>query len=162
MQEKATAVYDERERALGIIDGTDTPLMRELERVVMLRVVDEYWMDHIDAMQELRQGIYLRAYGQAKPVDEYKREGFDMFEAMINGMKEETVRRIFTVRVKKEQKIERRSVSKDSAAVLSSGGEKRQPVKAAKKPGRNDPCPCGKKRPNGLPMKYKDCCGRSD
>lgn len=162
LQEKATAVYDERERALGIIDGTDTPLMRELERVVMLRVVDEYWMDHIDAMQELRQGIYLRAYGQAKPVDEYKREGFDMFEAMINGMKEETVRRIFTVRVKKEQKIERRSVSKDSAAVLSSGGEKRQPVKAAKKPGRNDPCPCGKKRPNGLPMKYKDCCGRSD
>ena len=128
----------------------------------MLRVVDEYWMDHIDAMDELRRGIYLRAYGQTNPVDAYKQEGFDMFEAMINGIKEETVRRMFTVRVRREQPIERKSVAKGGLASLSAGGEKKQPVKAAKKPGRNDPCPCGKLRPNGLPMKYKDCCGRNE
>jgi len=162
LEEKALEVYDKREKELGSMDGTDTPLMRELERVVMLRVVDEYWMDHIDAMDELRRGIYLRAYGQKNPVDAYKQEGFDMFEAMINGIKDETVRRLFTVRVRREQPIERKSVSKSSTANINTDGVKKQPVKAAKKPGRNDPCPCGKLRPNGLPMKYKDCCGRNE
>ncbi|MBR6259410.1 MAG: preprotein translocase subunit SecA [Oscillospiraceae bacterium] len=160
--ERANAVYAAREKELGNLEGSDTPIMRELERVIMLRVVDEYWMDHIDAMDELRRGIYLRAYGQTKPVDAYKQEGFDMFEAMINGIKEETVRRLFVVRVRKEQPIERKSVSKTSTAGLGGDGEKKKPVKAAKKPGRNDPCPCGKLRPNGLPMKYKDCCGRNE
>ncbi len=162
LTEKAQAIYDERERDFGLMpDGK--PLMRELERVIMLRVVDEYWMDHIDAMQELRRGIGLRAYGNDKPVDAYKIEGFDMFENMINGIRTEVVRRLFTVQVKREQPLERKSVSK--GAVGNVGGDasvKKQPAKAAKKPGRNDPCPCGKLRPNGLPMKYKDCCGREE
>ena len=158
--EKAEAVYKSREDSLGLIEN-GTPLMRELERVVMLRVVDEYWMEHIDAMHELRRGIGLRAYGNTTPVDAYKNEGFEMFEAMVQGIKEEVVRRIFTVRVQKEQKIERKSVVR--GAIGSVGGEqaRKQPVKKAQKIGRNDPCPCGKKRPNGLAMKYKDCCGRA-
>ena len=160
--EKAETVYAAREADFGLQpDGT--PLMRELERVVLLRVVDEYWMDHLDGMTELRQGIGLRAYSNIKPVDAYKEEGFAMFEAMNNGIREETVRRLFTVRVRREQKLERRSVAKNAAA--NAGGDdsvKKRPVRRVKKPGRNDPCPCGKKRPNGLPMKYKDCCGRNE
>lgn len=157
--DKAREVYDAREKELGNMEN-GTPLMRELERVVMLRVVDEYWMEHIDAMQELRRGISLRAYGNTQPIDAYKNEGYEMFEAMINGIKEEVVRRMYTVRVQKQQAIERRSVAK--GAVGSVGGAvKKQPVKKTQKIGRNDPCPCGKKRPNGLPMKYKDCCGRN-
>ena len=139
--------------------------MRELERVIMLRVVDEYWMEHIDAMEELRDGVRLRAYGQVNPVDEYKREGFDMFEAMIGGIKEEVVRRLFIARVKKDQSLERKSVAKNQNAINNIGRDdsvRQQPVKKGVKIGRNDPCPCGKKRPNGLPMKYKDCCGRDE
>ena len=138
------------------------PVMRELERVVLLRVVDEYWMDHIDAMDNLRRGIGLRGYGNIKPIDAYKKEGFDMFEAMISGIRSEVVRRIYTVRVRKEERVERKSVTKN--AVANAGGDasvRKQPVKKVKKPGRNDPCPCGKLRPNGLPMKYKDCCGKN-
>ncbi len=159
----ADQVYARREQEFGLMpDGT--PLMRELERVVMLRVVDEYWMDHIDAMDDLRQGIGLRAYGNVKPVDAYKQEGFEMFEAMINGIKAEVVRRIFTVRVRKEQTIERKAAAK--ANVNNVGGDssvKRQPVKKIKKPGRNDPCPCGKWKADGSrPLKYKECCGRNE
>ena len=138
-------------------DGT--PLMREVERVVMLRVVDEYWMEHIDAMDDLRRGIGLRGYGNVKPIDAYKQEGFDMFEKMVAGIREEVVRRIYTVRVRKNEEVQRRSVAKN-AVTNAAGGEKKQPAKKLKKPGRNDPCPCGRLRPNGLPMKYKDCCGR--
>ena len=156
----AERIYEARERDFGLMpDGT--PLMREVERVIMLRVVDEYWMDHIDAMEDLRRGIGLRGYGNVKPVDAYKQEGFDMFEKMISGIREEVVRRIYTVRVRKEEGIERKSVAKN--AVTNAGGDasvKKAPVKKVKKPGRNDPCPCGKLRPNGLPMKYKDCCGK--
>ena len=126
----------------------------------MLRVVDEYWMDHIDAMDDLRRGIGLRAYGNDKPIDAYKQEGFSMFEAMISGMREEVVRRMFTVRVRSEKDMERRSVVKNAVANVDGEPVKKQPVKKQQKIGRNDPCPCGKKRPNGLPMKYKDCCGR--
>ena len=161
--EKAVNVYEAKEKELGLLPGTEIPLMRELERVIMLRVVDEYWTEHIDAMEELRDGVRLRAYGQINPVDEYKREGYDMFEAMIGGIKEEVVRRLFIARVKKEQTLERKSVAKNQNAINNVGGDdsvKPQPVKKGQKPGRNDPCPCGKKRPNGLPMKYKDCCGR--
>ncbi|MDR1065618.1 MAG: preprotein translocase subunit SecA [Oscillospiraceae bacterium] len=171
---RARAVYAAREAELGPMPNGDAPLMRELERVILLRVVDEYWMEHIDAMEELRDGVRLRAYAQTNPVDEYKREGFDMFEAMINGIKEEVVRRVFTARVRREAPIARRGVAKNSRAqvagadngIKSSAGagagapEKRIPVKTGVKIGRNDPCPCGKKRPNGLPMKYKDCCGK--
>ncbi|HHU23066.1 MAG TPA: preprotein translocase subunit SecA [Clostridiales bacterium] len=160
--ERAEAAYEAKEKHMGNLpDGT--PLMRELERVIMLRVVDEYWMDHIDAMHELRRGIGLRAYGNTKPVDAYKQEGFDMFEAMVNGIKEEVVRRIFTVQVRKEQPLERKSVAR--GAVGSVGGDatvKKQPVRKEKKPGRNDPCPCGKMKPDGSRrLKYKECCGRN-
>ena len=161
VMQKAEEFYAAKEKSLGMIPDTDTPLMRELERVILLRVVDEYWMDHIDAMSELRQGIGLRAYGQVNPVDAYKQEGFDMFEAMVNGIKEEVVRRIFTVRVKTNNAIERRSVATVTSATAGDGTDRRRPVKSGKKIGRNDPCPCGKLRPNGLPMKYKDCCGRN-
>lgn len=165
LYEKAVSVYEEKEKELGLLPGTEIPMMRELERVIMLRVVDEYWTEHIDAMEELRDGVRLRAYGQINPVDEYKREGYDMFEAMIGGIKEEVVRRLYIARVKKEQSLERKSVSKNPNAMMSAGGDesvKQQPVKKGQKIGRNDPCPCGKKRPNGLPMKYKDCCGRNE
>jgi len=158
LKEEALAVYEAREKEFGLLPDGETPLMRELERVVLLRVVDEFWMDHIDAMHELRKGISLRAYGNIRPVDAYKKEGFEMFEAMVAGISEEVSRRIFTVRVRREQPIERRSAVK--IAPQNPGGEKNRPVTAAKKPGPNDPCPCGKLRPNGLPMKYKDCCGR--
>ena len=158
--EKANEYYEKKEKELGYIENTQTPLMRELERVVLLRVVDEYWMDHIDAMHELRQGIGLRAYGQTNPVDEYKREGFDMFEAMVNGIREEVVRRVFTARVT-TRSIERKSVARTTGASVGGSAVRKTPAKAGKKIGRNDPCPCGKLRPNGLPMKYKDCCGRN-
>ncbi|NLT15364.1 MAG: preprotein translocase subunit SecA [Clostridiales bacterium] len=162
---KALTAYEAKEKELGFLPDTGLPLMRELERVIMLRVVDEYWMEHIDAMEELRDGVRLRAYGQINPVDEYKREGFDMFEAMIGGIKEEVVRRLFIARVKKEQSLERKSVAKNQNAINNVGGDdsvRQQPVKKSVKIGRNDPCPCGKKRPNGLPIKYKDCCGRDE
>ncbi len=162
LEAAADEVYRKKEADLGTMpDGT--PLMRELERVVLLRVVDEYWMDHIDAMSELRRGIGLRGYGNVKPVDAYKQEGFDMFEKMIGGIRQEVVRRIYLARVRKDQGVERKSVAKN--AVGNVGGDasvKKQPVRREKKPGRNDPCPCGKLRPNGLPMKYKDCCGRNE
>jgi preprotein translocase subunit SecA len=159
----AQQVYAKREAEFGTLpDGT--VLMRELERVIMLRVVDEYWMEHIDAMDDLRQGIGLRAYGNIKPIDAYKQEGFDMFESMVSGIRSEVVRRLFTVRVRKEQTIERKQVAK--ANVNNVGGDessKKQPVKKAKKPGRNDPCPCGKWKADGSrPLKYKECCGRNE
>ena len=147
MLELARENYALRER---IINESMAPLMqdgklgmRELERVILLRVVDEFWMEHIDAMQELRQGIGLRAYGQANPVDEYKREGSDMFDAMVAAIKEETVRRLFTVRVRSNEEVKRERVAKITGT--SAGGDatvKKQPVKVIKI-GRNDPCPCG-------------------
>lgn len=162
LKEKAIDFYHAKEKELGLMEGSEIPLMRELERVILLRVVDEYWMDHIDAMHELRRGIGLRSYGQTNPVDEYKREGFDMFEAMINGIKDEVVKRIFTVRVRKEQPLERKKVNKSSVENIGGDGPvKKQPVKKAEKVGRNDPCPCGKLKPDGTPMKYKNCCGRN-
>ena len=165
LDEKAKAVYAGRELEFGSAPGSDVPIMRELERVIMLRVVDEYWMEHIDAMEGLRDSVRLRAYGQINPVDEYKRDGFDMFEAMIGGIKEEVVRRMFTVRLKKDESLQRRGVARGmNASAQDVGGDasvKKQPLKKGPKIGRNDPCPCGKLRPNGLPMKYKDCCGRN-
>ena len=158
--QKAEEFYEKKEKSLGVFPESGLSVMREFERVILLRVVDEYWMDHIDAMHELRQGVSLRAYSQINPVDEYKREGFDMFEAMVNGIREEVVRRVFTAQVRNNS-VQRRSVAAAGNASVGLGGGRRQPTRAkANKIGRNDPCPCGKKRPNGLPMKYKDCCGR--
>lgn len=135
----------------GHVDSDKQP-MRELERIILLRVVDEYWMDHIDAMTELRQGIGLRAYGQSDPVVEYKREGFDMFEQMITAIQEETIRRLFTIRLKTNEELRRERVAKVTGESGGSDGTvKRQPVKKVAKIGRNDPCPCG----SG--MKWKKC-----
>ena len=162
VQTLAEKVYALREAAFG--EGPNgLPLMRELERVIMLRVVDEYWMDHIDAMSELKRGIGLRGYGAVKPIDAYKQEGFDMFEAMVHGIREETVRRLFTVQVRREQPIERKAVAKNAAANVGGEPVKKQPVKKAPKPGRNDPCPCGKMKADGSRrLKYKECCGRNE
>ena len=158
----AQDVYDKREEAFGL-DPNGNKLMRELERVIMLRVVDEYWMDHIDAMAELKRGIGLRGYGNTKPIDAYKQEGFDMFEAMINGIREETVRRIYTVQVRTTQPIQRKAVAKNSAENVGGEPVKKKPVKKVPKPGRNDPCPCGKMKPDGSRrLKYKECCGRNE
>ena len=162
LENKANAVYSARETEFGFIEGSTVPIMRELERVIMLRVVDEYWMEHIDSMESLRDSVRLRAYAQTNPVDEYKRDGFDMFEAMIGGIKEEVVRRMFTVRIRKDDTLQRRGVARNINAAQNAGGdgsEKKKPVRREKKPGPNDPCPCGKKRPDGSPMKYKKCCG---
>ena len=161
VQALAEQVYEVREKAFGLAPNGQ-PLMREIERVVMLRVVDEYWMEHIDAMAELKRGIGLRGYGSVKPIDAYKQEGFDMFEAMVHGIREETVRRIYTVAVRTQQPIERKSVAKNVAANAGGEPEKKKPVKKLPKPGRNDPCPCGKMKPDGSRrLKYKECCGRN-
>ena len=162
VSEAARRVYAEREKEFGL-DPNGVPIMREIERVVMLRVVDEYWMDHIDAMDELKRGIGLRGYGNIKPIDAYKQEGFDMFEAMINGIREETVRRLYTIRVRKEQTIERKAVSKNQAANVGGEQVKKKPIRKAPKPGRNDPCPCGRMKPDGSRrLKYKECCGSKE
>ena len=162
MEDIAEKAYQAREAAFGVRpDGM--PLMRELERVIMLRVVDEYWMDHIDAMDDLRRGIGLRGYGSVKPIDAYKQEGFDMFEAMVAGIREETVRRLYTVRIRGEQTVQRKAVAKNVATNAGGEPEKKKPVKKVPKPGRNDPCPCGKMKADGSRrLKYKECCGRNE
>ena len=142
------AAYERKEEAVT------SPIMRELERVVLLRVVDEYWMEHIDAMTELRQGIRLRAYAQTDPVVAYKKESLEMFEEMISAIQDETVRRIFSVRVKSEAEVKRERVAEGIVASVGGDGTvKKQPRKVTKI-GRNDPCPCGSGK------KYKQCCGR--
>ncbi len=159
LDQLAMECYHRREEEFGLLpDGSGTPLMREVERVVMLRVVDEYWMDQIDAMAELRQGIVLRAYAQTDPVIAYKKEGYEMFDAMIAAIREETVRRLFTVRVRVNQEVKRERVAKVTGENAGGDGTvKNQPVRRdSKKVGRNDPCPCG----SGL--KYKKCCGIND
>ena len=122
-----------------------TPIMRELERVIMLRVVDEYWMDHIDAMEDLKQGIRLQAYGNTNPVDAYKRESLDMFDEMISAIRDETVRRLYSVRVRKDEEVKRERVAKGMVENVGGDGTapKKKPVVKKLKVGRNDPCPCG-------------------
>ena len=138
--------YAAREAALT------TPILRELERVVTLRVVDEYWMDHLDAMSDLRQGIVLRSYGQMDPVIEYKREGFEMFEAMIDAIREEVVRRVFLTQIRPQTELKREKVAKITSTGSGDKTVKKQPVAKKTKVGRNDPCPCGSGK------KYKNCC----
>ena len=149
--ESALEQYHRKEEAY-------TPaIMRELERVVMLRVVDEYWMDNIDAMDDLKQGIGLRAYAQHDPVIAYKEEGYEMFQAMIQAIREETVRRLFLVQLRPAQEVKREKVAKEtSASGTSVQAVKKQPVKKAAKVGPNDPCPCGSGK------KYKKCCRDKD
>ena len=144
--EAAEKTYEAKEAEIG------TPLMRELERVIMLRVVDEYWMDHIDAMDDLKQGIRLRAYANTDPVIAYKQESLTMFEEMVSAIQTETVRRMFSVRLKKDEEVKRERVAKGMVENVGGDGTapKKQPVKV-NKIGRNDPCPCG----SGL--KWKKC-----
>ena len=130
--------------------------MREIERIVLLQVVDEYWMDNIDAMEDLKQGIRLRAYGQTDPVVAYKREGFQMFDGMINAIREETVRRLYLVRLRTDADMKRKQVAKITGTGGSDKTVKRQPVVKKVKIGANDPCPCGSGK------KYKHCCRDKD
>ena len=148
LKERAQKLYELREKEFT------EPIMREVERMVLLKNVDTQWMDHIDAMDELQKGIRLRAYGQHDPVVEYRSEGFDMFDAMIAAIREDTARMILTVRLKTKEAPKREAVAKETGTTASDTPAKKQPVKNGKKPGRNDPCPCGSGK------KYKKCCGR--
>ena len=147
---RAKMLYDVREKLLG------KERMRELERVILLKVVDRHWMDHIDNMAQLKQGIQLRSFAQRNPVDEYTVEGFAMFDEMVASIREDTVKLILTLRIKINQEIKREQVAKPTTAVhgeaSSSKTVRRQPVRT-QKVGRNDPCPCGSGK------KYKKCCG---
>ncbi len=146
------------DRAMKIYEGKETEygsLMRELERVVLLKTVDRYWMDHIDNMEELRKGIHLRAYGQKDPVVLYRMEGFDMFDQMIASIREDTARLMLTVQIRQKEEPKREQVAKPTAT-SADGTDRPRTVRktAAQKVGRNDPCPCGSGK------KYKKCCGR--
>jgi preprotein translocase subunit SecA len=145
--ENALASYEKKEVELG------AESMRELERYIMLKVVDQKWMDHIDAMDQLREGIGLRAYGQRDPVIEYKMEGYEMFQEMIRNIQEDTLRYLFRLQMKSTQ--ERQQKSYNLSYSHGEGDEKPQPIRRQKKVGRNDPCPCGSGK------KYKKCCGRN-
>ncbi len=150
--EAAEAAYAQKEERYG------AEVMRELERVIMLRVVDELWMEHIDAMDDLKQGIGLRAYGQHDPVVAYKEEGFTMFEAMVDSIREETVRRLFLVQLRAQQEVKREKVAKETGTGAANNAQvKKQPIRNKdKKVGPNDPCPCGSGK------KYKKCCMQKD
>lgn len=152
LKDLAHKAYREKEENVG------APIMRELERVILLRNVDSKWMEHIDAMTELRNGIGLRAYGQHDPVIEYKREGFDMFDAMIDAIREDTVRMIFLAQIRRQEEPKREQVAHETSAQGADDGSEVKPTphRAEAKVGRNDPCPCG----SGL--KYKKCCGKNE
>ena len=142
---RAHELYEKREKEFG------EQIARELDRVVMLRVVDTLWMDHIDAMEELKQGIGLRSYGQTDPAVAYTKEGFDMFDEMIAQIKEDTARQILTVQIRRAEEPKREQIQKpmdpDTDADV-------MPKRAGRKIGRNSPCPCGSGK------KYKQCCGK--
>ncbi|MGN0641978.1 MAG: SEC-C metal-binding domain-containing protein, partial [Huintestinicola sp.] len=145
LTDRALEYYDKREKDLG------SDVLRELERVILLKVVDLKWMAHIDDMDELRKGIGLRAFGQKNPVVEYRYEGFEMFDAMIASIREDTVRLLFTIQIKNNEEPKRERVAQPMDP--GSDGSVNEP-RRVKKVGRNDPCPCGSGK------KYKQCCGR--
>ncbi|MBQ2823222.1 MAG: preprotein translocase subunit SecA [Oscillospiraceae bacterium] len=145
---RALEFYKAKEEKVG------SDILRELERVILLKVVDHKWMSHIDDMDELRRGIGLRSYGQKNPVVEYRFEGFEMFDAMVESIREETIRMLFTIQVKQDQEAPKRE--RVLQPTQTSGGSEttdNTPRKSDKKVGRNDPCPCGSGK------KYKKCCG---
>ncbi len=151
LTERGHERYEQREKEFG------SDQMRELERMVLLRNVDTHWMDHIDAMEELKRGIGLRAMAQHDPVVEFRLEGFDMFDEMTAAIREDTVRMMFNIRLRRETPIERKQVAKVTATSGGSDGtEKAKPVRKGKKIGPNDPCPCGSGK------KYKKCCMYKD
>ena len=124
--------------------------MREMERVMLLRSVDTNWMDHIDAMDQLRQGINLRAYGQHDPVIAYRNESYDMFESMTNAIREQTAKLVMIVKLRKDEEIKREKVAEETSA----GDDKPLTVRGKGAVGKNAPCPCGSGK------KYKRCCGK--
>ena len=148
LKEEAVKLYENKEA-----EFPQAEMIRELERVVLLKVIDNKWMSHIDDMEQLRQGIGLQAYGQRDPLVEYKMSGYEMFDAMTEGIREDTIRLLFHVRV--EQKVEREQVAKVTGTNKDDSKAKTPVKKAAAKIYPNDPCPCGSGK------KYKNCCGRN-
>ena len=147
LKEEAVKLYEEKEA-----EFPEEEQIRELERVVLLKVIDQKWMDHIDDMDQLRQGIGLQAYGQRDPLVEYKMAGFDMFDEMIAGIQEDTIRLLYHVQV--EQKVEREQVAKVTGTNKDESAAKAPKKREHAKVYPNDPCPCGSGK------KYKQCCGR--
>ena len=146
-------IYDEREAAMGV-DEEGQPIMRRLERMILLKMVDNKWMDHIDAMEELKRGIGLRSYGQQDPVVAFRQESYDMFDEMTTSIREDTVRLMMTLMPKSEEDTKRRQAAQITATSGGSdGSEKGRTVRKGTKVGPNDPCPCGSGK------KYKKCCG---
>lgn len=143
LKDKANAKYEAREAEYG------SEIMREMERVMLLRSVDTNWMDHIDAMDQLRQGIGLRAYGQHDPVVAYRNESFDMFEAMTNAIREQTAKLVMSVRIKSNEDVKREKVAEETST-----GDKPTTVRGKGVVGKNALCPCGSGK------KYKRCCGK--
>jgi len=146
IKEKASSIYEQREEQFG------APLMREIERVMLLRSVDSNWMDHIDAMDDLKQGIGLRAYGQHNPVVEYRNESYDMFSAMTDTIREQTAKLVMTVRVKSDEQVKREKVAEETSA----GDNTPATVKGKGIVSKNALCPCGSGK------KYKRCCGKDE
>ena len=148
---KAGEIYQAKEEEYG------SEIMRELERVILLKVVDTKWMAHIDDMEELKKGIGLRSYGQKNPVIEYRYEGFEMFDAMVESIREDTIRMLLTVKLQTNEAPEREQVAQPDApnAGAGDGSFSDEPVRS-KKIGDNDPCPCGSGK------KYKKCCKAKD
>ena len=148
---KALDIYAEKDKLFG------EEMMREVERVILLKNVDRYWMDHIDNMDELKKGIYLRSYGQRDPVVEYRMEGFEMFDAMVASIREDTVRMLLTIQIRTQEEPKREQVAKPTVAAHGESDRsiRKEPVHV-KKVGRNDPCPCGSGK------KYKKCCGANE
>jgi len=152
--DRAEKRYTEREELFGLGENGE-PIMRELEKMVLLRTVDRYWMDHIDAMDQLRRGIGLRAYGQTDPVVAYRNIGSEMFDGMVESIREDTARQILTIVIRSQEETKREQTAKITATGggSSDGTDKKQPVRKKEKAGPNDPCPCGSGK------KYKKCCG---
>jgi len=148
MQQRGVSRYEQREAEFG------EDRAREIDRMVLLRCIDMLWMDHIDAMDELKRGIGLRAYGQHNPVSLYTIEGFDMFDEMVATIKENTTRMVLTVRIRTEEEIKREQVAKPNDTGSDGSDKDARTVRGSKTPGRNSPCPCGSGK------KYKQCCGR--
>lgn len=147
LQQEAVDLYEQKEKEF---EGFD---LREIERIILLKVIDRKWMDHIDDMDQLREGIGMQAYGQRDPVVEYRLVGFDMFNDMIKSIEEETAGALFHVQI--EQKIEREEAPKITGTNKDIDGPRTPYVRKGAKVGRNDPCPCGSGK------KYKNCCGKN-
>ena len=147
LKEEAVKLYEEKEA-----EFPEEEQIRELERVVLLKVIDQKWMDHIDDMDQLREGIGLQAYGQRDPKVEYKMAAYDMFNEMLESIQQDAVRLLFHVRV--EQKVEREQVAKVTGTNKDESGPRKPVQRAERKIYPNDPCPCGSGK------KYKQCCGR--